>query len=128
MSPTRYDPTSEQEKPIELPSAPVVTLSEGLILQPPLSRRGSGPGLLIILPPSDEITPSTKIVRPLDPDPVTKWAEEGFAVVSAVSSDLLDVNQTIEQALDGLDACPQVNIKLKFAVIGTLVKYLDVQV
>ncbi|PPR02471.1 hypothetical protein CVT24_002020 [Panaeolus cyanescens] len=117
MAPTHYDPTSEQEKPVPLPSAPAITISDNIVLQPPLSRRGTGPGLLIILPPNEDITPSTKPEKPLDPNPVTKWAEEGFAVVSAFSSEDLDINSTIDQALNAFDACPEVDIKNKFGVI-----------
>jgi carboxymethylenebutenolidase len=49
-----------------------------LSLQPPLSRRGKGPGLILVLDHYALIERSEKY---LDPPPLQKWAEEGFAVV-----------------------------------------------
>lgn len=49
------------------------------IIQKPLSRRGAGPGLLILTPESYISLPDRKT---LDPEPCQKWAEEGFVVVN----------------------------------------------
>jgi carboxymethylenebutenolidase len=49
-----------------------------LSLQPPLSRRGKGPGLILVLDHYALIEWSEGCV---DPPPLQKWAEEGFAVV-----------------------------------------------
>ena len=53
-------------------------ISSHVTLQAPLSRRGRGPGLVLVLDHYAEIGPSEKY---LDPPPLQKWAEEGFAVV-----------------------------------------------
>ncbi|KAF8665700.1 hypothetical protein AX16_000152 [Volvariella volvacea WC 439] len=80
-APTKYDPTSENEQAPPLPSAPRAQLDSHIVLQPPLTRRGTGPGLFLILPPLHTLNPSSRAKKPLDPEPVQKWAEEGFAVI-----------------------------------------------
>lgn len=52
-------------------------ISPHLTLQPPLSRRGRGPGLILVL---DHYARIGKSDKHLDPPPLQKWAEEGFAV------------------------------------------------
>lgn len=99
-----------------LPSAPIRRLGDNLVLQPPLSRRGSGPGLVLVLPAS--ITKTTVSPLPLDPEPVLKWAEEGFAVAAITPSKDIDARQTLNQALDALQALETVDVKDKFAIIG----------
>lgn len=56
-------------------------ISPHLTLQPPLSRRGKGPGLILVLDHYALIEPSEKH---LDPPPLQKWAEEGFAVAQVL--------------------------------------------
>lgn len=116
------DPTKIAPPP--LPSAPVVELSPTLSLQPPLSRRGHGPGIIIVV--SDEADPknNTNTHKTLDPVPIQKWAEEGYAVAqlkapsSGASSWTFreDLHQAVA-ALKGHESCSE---KGKFAVIGLL--------
>lgn len=86
---TKYDPEAESEIAIALPSAPLVTLASNVRLQPPLTHRGKGPGLLLLLQPSPiEGSPEAQQPdgwkKPLDPPPQYKWAEEGYAVLEMV--------------------------------------------
>tara|TARA_R110002003_G_scaffold126_33_gene11735 strand:- start:2018 stop:2461 length:444 start_codon:yes stop_codon:yes gene_type:complete len=55
-----------------------VDISPHITLQAPLSRRGKGPGLILVL---DHYALIEKSEEHLDPPPLQKWAEEGFAVV-----------------------------------------------
>ncbi|RSH95527.1 hypothetical protein EHS25_000619 [Saitozyma podzolica] len=110
----RYDPNVPSEAPVPLPSAPLQTLAPGITFQPPLSRRGHGPGLIAFLPPSrGTIEKST--LKHLDPEPVQKWAEEGYGVVGV--SDIEETEQTIAQALTLSLQClaesPSIDIKDK---------------
>lgn len=76
MSPPQfYDPNSAEEQSVALPSAPQLTLADGLVLQPPLTRRGTGPGLIAFLPPDSTLNLSSKSGddKPLDPEPVQVW-------------------------------------------------------
>lgn len=61
-----------------LPSYPAPQeISSHLTLQAPLSRRGHGPGLVLVL---DHYALIEKSEKHLDPPPLQKWAEEGFCV------------------------------------------------
>ncbi|KMU74443.1 dienelactone hydrolase [Coccidioides immitis RMSCC 3703] len=62
------------EEPVPLPSAAPRDISPNITLQPPLSRRGNGPGIIIITSECLELNDSEET---LDPPPRQKWAEEG---------------------------------------------------
>jgi len=104
-------------------SASPIFLGPNVVLQPPLSRRGIGPGLFVFLP--DHVTVSSGTTKPLDPDPVTKWAEEGFAVVGVTAPGSTSIDQILQQGLDALQALDQVDIKDRFAVISTSTIHLS---
>ncbi|KAL5121324.1 hypothetical protein ACEQ8H_000792 [Pleosporales sp. CAS-2024a] len=65
--------------PLSFPDPQVI--SPQITLQAPLSRRGKGPGLVLVLDASAHIEKSEEH---LDPPPLQKWAEEGFAVVQLI--------------------------------------------
>jgi carboxymethylenebutenolidase len=54
-------------------------ISPHITLQAPLSRRGKGPGLILVL---DHYALIEKSEKHLDPPPLQKWAEEGNKVPS----------------------------------------------
>ncbi|KAF8914153.1 hypothetical protein CPB84DRAFT_1669963 [Gymnopilus junonius] len=112
-----YDPNSPNEQPVPLPSPPLINVSPDIVVQPPLSRRGTGPGVVLYLP--NHVPLSTQPTKPLDPVPIAKWAEEGFAVAGITASNQIDVGKVLEQAIDALVSLEQVDIKDKFAVIST---------
>jgi carboxymethylenebutenolidase len=120
--PISYDPQSLEEQPVPLPNAALIQISSDIVLQPPLSRRGTGPGIIIFLPDSTHLVLADQsAAKPLDPDPITKWAEEGFAVVAITgtsSNEVPSTAQALKEALKALQALEQVDIKQKFAVIG----------
>ncbi|KAF9268248.1 NTF2-like protein [Marasmius fiardii PR-910] len=120
LPPTHYDPDSPDEQEVALPSAPLVDLSENVVLQRPLTRRGTGPGMILFLPSEGSFNRRSDTATPLDPEPVQKWAEEGFAVVGAtIKGD--GTGWVIERVLiDGLEALlsiQELDLKIKFAVI-----------
>jgi hypothetical protein len=69
-------PPSSSEAHAPPPQPQIIT--PNLTLQAPLSRRGKGPGLVLVL---DHYAASEAKEGCLDPPPLKKWAEEGFAVV-----------------------------------------------
>ncbi|KAJ5059409.1 hypothetical protein J3E74DRAFT_48604 [Bipolaris maydis] len=80
-------------------------ISSHVTLQAPLSRRGRGPGLVLVLDHYAEIGPSEKY---LDPPPLQKWAEEGFAVVQLLvpGNEAEDGGEfPLQKALDALKSC-----------------------
>lgn len=110
----------------DLPNAPKVTLAPNASVQPPLSRRGHGPGLIVVDPSYDlPYLPSAEPPsKTLDPVPQYKWAEEGYAVVRiAISSDLGDdiwtlTNGGLAKAIGSLQELDTCDSKDKFALIG----------
>lgn len=117
---TTYDPTSISERPVALPNEPIRRITERLSIQPPLSRRGHGPAVLIFLPAEGDVPPLNEGRKPLDPEPVQKWAEEGFAVAFVRLSEDLDVRQIMGDAAKALIDLDDslVDTKDKFGVIG----------
>lgn len=113
-----YDPTSLGEQPVALPSAPLVVLSETEVLQPPLTRRGTGPGIILVLPRSEDLNLRSKWSPPLDPEPVQKWAEEGFAV-AAVTPDSSEwsFELPLKRSTNALLGLKDLDARDRFAVI-----------
>jgi carboxymethylenebutenolidase len=63
--------------PLPLPSAPPLQVNEYVTLQPPLTHRGNGPAVILVIEAGLDLGRST---THLDPPPLQKWAEEGFTV------------------------------------------------
>ncbi|KAL4808105.1 hypothetical protein BDV18DRAFT_151292 [Aspergillus unguis] len=103
-----------------LPSAPAVQAGPNVIVQPPLSRCGTGPGLVLIVPTEFEKCQANN--QSLDPSPVQKWAEESFAVArislapepSENEGSVLELVQCAEKALESLAECDK---KDKFGLL-----------
>jgi carboxymethylenebutenolidase len=112
-----------QAASVTLPSAKPIPLATNVTLQPPLSRCGKGPGLLILVSKEykgvgEDIGSST-----LDPEPLQKWAEEGFAVVE-VRIGRTGSSENAQEAFDiGLDALrksPECTFDDRVGVVGKL--------
>lgn len=118
--PLKYDPNSPDEQPVPLPSAPLISITSTLSLQPPLSRKGKGPGLLIFSPDYHSSYANVKEKKTLDPLPLFKWAEEGYAVVWIDSEKVTtrDVQSNLERGIEELKKREEVDIKDKFGVLG----------
>jgi len=67
-----------EEVPVPLPSAATIQISPNVRIQPPLTRRGKGPGLVIFVPNELDLVEGS---HSLDPPPLQKWGEEGYAVL-----------------------------------------------
>ncbi|KIY45943.1 hypothetical protein FISHEDRAFT_48268 [Fistulina hepatica ATCC 64428] len=133
--PSSYDPNSPNEALVTLPNAPLVTLSANAVLQPPLTRRGVGPGMIVFLPPIGrqrfELSTRSESEKPLDPEPVQKWAEEGFAVVGVTASTEIgawSIDDAFTRGVDALLELKELDIKDKVAVVvNDTVIVVDVQ-
>jgi carboxymethylenebutenolidase len=95
--------------PAPLPTSQLTTLSKGMFLLPPLSRRGHGPGLIIL---------HRHLEDPLAfydgaPLPLLKWAEEGYAVVQLdpTSFDGRPAEDVLREAVEALNQCSQCDPK-----------------
>ncbi|KAL4865418.1 hypothetical protein BDV12DRAFT_174686 [Aspergillus spectabilis] len=103
-----------------LPSAILVEVSPNIALQPPLSRCGRGPGLLLIRPSS--YVEYQKNNQSLDPEPVLKLAEESFAVAqvtldSELSGSQAPVSEVVGKAVDALVSLAECDGKEKFGLL-----------
>jgi carboxymethylenebutenolidase len=97
------------------PPLPRITAKEihpDIKLLHPLTRRGSGPGLIILLPSKGDFLSINEGVPSL---PI-KWAEEGYTVVG-VSDFGDDVKATLKTALNALEACHECMPKEKIGLV-----------
>lgn len=110
-----------EEVSVPLPNAPAVRLAPNITLQPPLTRRGHGPGLILVL---DEYLTSEKLQSTLDPSPRQKWAEEGYAVLEIIVKKLDgarnsdEISEDLKSGLNTLQRLTECDVKDKFGVIG----------
>jgi carboxymethylenebutenolidase len=124
----------EEEEPVALPSAPVIRLAGNATLQPPLTRRGDGPGLVIVVPPGtpqstrDKNSNDDKTKnKSLDPLPQKKWAEEGYAVVQLSfindekqrqAGEGWDIATGFSRSIEALEKLDTCSVKERFGLIG----------
>ncbi|KAF1840468.1 NTF2-like protein [Cucurbitaria berberidis CBS 394.84] len=104
MGEATFTPLSSSSAPHQ-PSYPTPQqISANLTLQAPLSRRGRGPGLILVL---DHYALIQKSEKHLDPPPLQKWAEEGFCVAQLlVPGKVEDGGEfPLQKALDVLKSC-----------------------
>lgn len=62
--------------PRQLPQPNLQNIGQGISLLNPLSRRGKGPGIILLVPRASDVLINEKGA----PSPLCKWAEEGYAV------------------------------------------------
>lgn len=101
--------------------AELAALPENALVQLPLSRRGLGPGLLIFVP--DRYTPQKKgdKSKSLDPEPLQKWAEEGFAVVQLTIGADDDPQETYLNTMDAVRFLLRLPECAQFEKVGVVV-------
>jgi carboxymethylenebutenolidase len=75
--------------------------------------------LIIIQAPKLSLKPHAKtgLTPPLDPDPVQKWAEEGFGVVGVYIGGSTDVQEALGVALAALEQSVAVDTG-RYGVLG----------
>ena len=97
------------------PSAHCFEVTPQLSIQPPLSRRGNGPGLVLVVSAALDLSRHDKT---LDPPPLRKWAEEGYAVAQILVSDgVADVAGQLGTAVAELEKLPECSGD-KFGLVG----------
>ncbi|KAM5350839.1 hypothetical protein ACJ41O_007344 [Fusarium nematophilum] len=103
-----------------LPETRLKQFAPGLTILQPLSRRGSGPGLIILASSSGLADASTLAIENGVPSPLMKWGEEGYTVVEITEAALTRPDDAIRWALEELDTCSTTEPK---AVVGLIVAY-----
>ncbi|KAH8698968.1 hypothetical protein BGW36DRAFT_377039 [Talaromyces proteolyticus] len=96
-----------------LPVPNLIDLKPGLRLLHPLSRRGNGPGLIVL--PSDEGSSGLNLVDGV-PSPLMKWAEEGYTVVEINGS--TEPQGRLSTALATLASCESCVPKGKVGLVA----------
>ncbi|KAI1121834.1 hypothetical protein F5Y10DRAFT_255510 [Nemania abortiva] len=119
----------QAETPVPLPSVPIISLASNATVQPPLTRRGRGPGLIIVISgdpqfsPDDSGASDNRNPRTLDPLPQKKWAEEGYAVVQLIFGsrgdgiEEWDIGMSLHQATEALMGLETCDVKDRFGLI-----------
>lgn len=105
------------------PLAKPVELKPHVILQPPLSRCGQGPALVLIRP--SRYSDCQNQNASLDPEPLQKWTEESFAVAqitfdASARSDPATIRDMLQVAKDELTALPDCIGKDQYGLISEL--------
>lgn len=103
-------PTSQR------PSAASVQVTPEISIQPPLSRRGNGPGLVLVVPRDLDLSRHEKT---LDPPPRQKWAEEGYAVAQVLDDGKSNIVDQLRVALAKLEELPECSGD-KFGLVGMI--------
>lgn len=103
--------------PAPLPSAEIVIPRPGISRHPPLSRRGSGPGLILLTTSTiyDEHVTQTGDA----PTAVLKWAEEGYTVLQVLAAAIhpSEIGRVLTEALETLESCTACQPKGKVGLI-----------
>lgn len=104
--------------PAPLPSPDLQRLENGASFLPPLSRRGKGPGLILLTTP--EASDESITITDKAPSPLVKWAEEGYAVVQISGKVLGDVSalDALKQAVKAIEGCEKTEPKGTVGLVG----------
>lgn len=103
------------QPPPPLPSPTLVELGDDLKLLLPLTRRGHGPGIILLTPNSDD----PLAIREGVPSLLVKWAEEGYAVVGIEERALLKgASNLLETAVESLSKCEKCEPKGRVGLAG----------
>lgn len=102
--------------PPPLPSPELTEITPGVSLLRPLSRLGTGPGMIIL---THNYKDSLAINEGV-PSTLVKWAEEGYAVIEIQATALNNASgeHIIKSAVETLRACDKCEPKDKFGLVG----------
>jgi carboxymethylenebutenolidase len=101
--------------PPPLPTTQSTEIKPGLSIVLPLSRQGHGPGLIVLVPDTEQ---SLAIVDGV-PSQLIKWAEEGYTVVEIQRRALITgAREVLTEATQALESCEKCDPKDKVGLIG----------
>lgn len=101
--------------PPPLPTEELQVLRQGVSILAPLTRRGYGPGIILLVPDSDA---SPKIIEGV-PSHLVKWAEEGYTVVEIQQAALeTNAGDALSRAVEALNQHGKCEPKQKFGIVG----------
>lgn len=107
--------SSETNQPLSLPAAPATEVSPAVTVQPPLSRAGKGPALIILV---NTDAAKKASIDSIDPPPLQKWAEESFVVAQVDVNNLqTSFKDTLSNTISFIKELPSFDGNEKFGVI-----------
>lgn len=111
---------SKHGEPPVLPRTTLRRITPNITLLEPLSRRGYGPGLVILVSESGAVdgVSATRIENGI-PGPLMKWAEESYTVVEITQEALFRETDPLKLALTELAACETTEPKNVVGIIST---------
>jgi carboxymethylenebutenolidase len=104
---------------LSLAVLPPTAMTVNIEVQPPLTHRKTGPGIVLVLPDEPRpILPSAGFF--IDPLPAQKWAEEGFCVVAITlaPTEVSLLKERLKSAIKRLSDMPQLSDTSKVGLIG----------
>lgn len=102
--------------PLPVPPMKPEQIAEGVTLIRPLSRKGVGPGIILLVPDQQSDTP-IEIENGI-PSVRMKWAEEGYCVVEIRPQ---ASSSALKTAVGKLDACQECEPKEKMGLVCTFI-------
>ncbi|KAJ5642854.1 NTF2-like protein [Penicillium longicatenatum] len=101
-----------------LPTPRLTTPIPGLSLLLPLSRLGTGPGIILLVPDASSSQIKLKIADGV-PSPLLKWAEEGYTVVE-IEQSALETNpqEVLKQAIECIVHCDRCEPKNSIGLVA----------
>lgn len=93
---------SKYERLPFLPKTILQAVSPGITLLQPLSRRGVGPGIVVLVPETGVSSSSDLRIEDGLPSPSMKWAEEGYMVIEITEAALAALPDALDRALRAL--------------------------
>jgi carboxymethylenebutenolidase len=103
--------------PPALPTTNLTSVSSGVSLLPPLSRIGTGPGIIILTPDSEE----NLVIKDGVPSPLRKWGEEGYTVVEIQEKAIKSNKDVLKNAIVALSQCEKCEPKGVVGLVGRFV-------
>lgn len=102
-----------------LPQPQLTDISPGVSLLEPLSRKGNGPGLIVLVPTQEKETEADRLaIKDGVPSTLVKWAEEGYTVIEIKEQAFNASKDPFVVALDALQKCAKCEPKDKVGLIG----------
>lgn len=108
------------QTPLPIPVPSLKRLAPGVILSQPLSRKGSGPGLIVIVNQSGATDDTTLRIENGVPSPLMKWGEESYTVVELLEEAFFEGKDPISLAVSELSKAEKCEPKNAVGVIGML--------
>jgi hypothetical protein len=113
--PAHYDASAPSEQPLPAVPTPVERIASDCEFLAPRTRRGRGPGVLVIFAPPQG---ASRAVGVVELGVHVKLAEEGFAVVAAYPYDAPRVEDLLRVGVEKLAGHETVEPKGKIALLG----------